>query len=320
MGREYEIDRDNDGRAEEAAPAVVESAEVAQVEVGAGPPPVTIEVGVRYRRAGKIYSFSAAGLELNIGEWVVVETEHGAKLGTIVTPPREVPAQDLEEPLKPVMRLATAEDMEKREQVRQKEVEAVAKCRDLAMKHSLPIKLLDAEGVLEGNYITIYFGAEGRVDFRQLVRELAGALRTRVELHQVGPRDKTKLMGGIGKCGYEMCCASFLTCFNPLSIKIAKEQSLSLEPAKISGICGRLLCCLGYERDLYRQFKECAPGPGQRVATPMGEGHVIGLNPVKEIVVVRLDSGAVVEMGPDVVVLTEGKGPGDQRQGNGRER
>ncbi len=257
--------------------------------------------GVRFRQAGKVYFFDPGGNDLSINDQVVVETEHGLKIGWVVIAPKQVAASDVTEPLKPVLRLVTDEDLQQQEVIKQRERDALAKCRELAAKHNLPIKLLDADSNLDGNYITIFFGAEGRVDFRQLVRELAAALKTRVELHQVGPRDKTKLMGGTGKCGYQMCCASFLTCFNPLSIKIAKEQSLSLEPAKISGICGRLLCCLGYERDLYRQFRERIPAMGQRVKTRLGEGSVSGMNPLKEIIVVKLDSHVTVELPPNDV-------------------
>ena len=259
-------------------------------------------VGVRFKRAGRVYYFDPIGVELELGDRVVVESEHGPKVGGVAIAPRQVLANELAEAPRPILRKATPEDLEKEEEQKTKEEAALSKCKDLAARHNLPIKLLDAEGNLDGSHLTVFFSAEGRVDFRQLVRELAGSLRTRVELHQVGPRDKTKLTGGIGKCGYPLCCASFLTEFNPLSIRIAKEQSLSLEPAKISGICGRLLCCLGYERDFYREMKEKLPAVGQFVITPMGDGVVTGANVFKETVMVRMESQATVEFaGADVV-------------------
>jgi cell fate regulator YaaT (PSP1 superfamily) len=194
-----------------------------------------------------------------------------------------------------VLRLATPEDLGRLEGVRVKEREALSKCAELSTKLNLPIKVLTADCSLDCGHVTVFFSAEGRVDFRQLVRELASALRARVELRQVGPRDEAKLMGGVGRCGYTLCCASFLTEFNPLSIKTAKEQGLSLEPAKISGTCGRLLCCLGYEAEYYRSMKGKLPGMGKPVTTPLGEGIVVGVNAIKETVMVQMESQAAVE-------------------------
>lgn len=253
-------------------------------------------VGVRFKRAGKIYYFDPVGIELNTNEYAVVETEHGPSIGRVVITPNQVLASELTQPLKPVLRKATPEDMQQEEAGRLREQEALSKCIELADRLGLPIRALDAESNLDGSYITIFFSAEGRVDFRQLVRELAAFLKTRVELHQVGPRDKAKLMGGMGKCGYPLCCATFLTEFNPLSIKIAKEQGLSLEPSKISGVCGRLLCCLGYESELYRSMKAQLPPIGQKVTTPLGEGSIVGSNPLKGTVSVQLESQATVEL------------------------
>jgi len=253
-------------------------------------------VGVRFRQAGKVYYFDPAGIELNVKDNVVVESEHGLRIGRVVIAPRQILATELTEPLKAVLRKATPEDLQQQEEGKQKEQEALSKCSELAAKFHLPIKVLDAESNLDCSYITVFFGAEGRVDFRQLVRELAVFLKTRVELRQVGPRDKAKLMGGIGKCGCPLCCATFLAEFNPLSIRIAKEQGLSLEPTKISGVCGRLLCCLGYESELYRSMKEKLPPTGQHVVTPLGEGRVTGVNPLKETVLVQLESQVTVEL------------------------
>lgn len=252
-------------------------------------------VGIRFQRAGRVYYFAPAGLDPKVGDQVVAETERGLKIGRVVIAPKQVMSSQLTEPLKPVLRLATPEDHGRLESVRVREHEALSKCAELSTKLNLPIKVLTAESSLDCGHITVFFSAEGRVDFRQLVRELASALRARVELRQVGPRDEAKLMGGVGRCGFTLCCASFLTEFNPLSIKTAKEQGLSLEPAKISGTCGRLLCCLGYEAEYYRSMKGKLPGMGKQVTTPLGDGVVVGVNAIKETVMVQMESQAAVE-------------------------
>jgi len=276
-------------------------------------------VGVRFKRAGKVYYFDPAGIDLNVNDRAVVDTGRGPNIGRVIIAPKQVVASELTEPLKPVLRIATDEDLRQEEEGKNKGEEALSKCIELAAKFDLPIQALDAESNLDCSYITIFFSAEGRVDFRQLVRELAAFLKTRVELRQVGPRDKAKLMGGIGKCGYPLCCASFLTEFNPLSIKIAKEQGLSLEPAKISGVCGRLLCCLGYESELYRSMREMLPPVGQRVVTPLGEGSVTSTNPMKATVMVQLESQVTVEL-PVADVSKKDLGPEEKRQSQRRPR
>ena len=252
-------------------------------------------VGIRFQRAGRVYYFAPAGLDPKVGEQIVAETERGLKIGRVVIAAKQVMASQLTEPLKPLLRPATPEDHGRLESVRAKEREAQSKCAELSTKLSLPIKVLTAESSLDCSHITVFFSAEGRVDFRQLVRELASALRARVELRQVGPRDEAKLMGGVGRCGFTLCCASFLTEFSPLSIKTAKEQGLSLEPAKISGTCGRLLCCLGYEAEYYRSMKGKLPGMNKQVTTPLGDGVVVGVNAIKETVMVQMESQAAVE-------------------------
>lgn len=252
-------------------------------------------VGIRFQRAGRVYYFAPAGLDPKVGDQIVAETERGLKIGRVVIAPKQVMASQLTDPLKPVLRLATPEDHGRLESVRTREREALSKCAELSTKLNLPIKVISAESSLDCSHVTVFFSAEGRVDFRQLVRELASALRARVELRQVGPRDEAKLMGGVGRCGFTLCCASFLTEFNPLSIKTAKEQGLSLEPAKISGTCGRLLCCLGYEAEYYRSMKGKLPGMGKHVTTPLGEGVVVGVNAIKETVMVQMESQAAVE-------------------------
>ena len=267
-------------------------------------------VGVRFQRAGRVYYFDPRGIEVEVKDHVVVETVRGHVMGRVVIAPKQILASELTDTLKPVVRKVTPEDMEQQGEAREKEREALVKCAELARKFDLPIKLRGAESNLNSNHVTVFFSAEGRVDFRQLVRELAAVLKVRVELHQVGPRDETKLLGGVGRCGYPLCCASFLTEFKPLSIKMAKEQSLSLEPTKISGMCGRLLCCLGYEAEHYRLMKEKLPPIGGRVTTPMGEGVVTGVNVLKETVNVQLESQAVIEVAAaDVTLLDCGEGP-----------
>jgi cell fate regulator YaaT (PSP1 superfamily) len=260
-------------------------------------------VGIRFQRAGRVYYFAPAGVDPKPGDQVVAETERGLKIGRVVIAPKQVMASQLTEPLKPVLRLATPEDYGRLDSVRVREREALSKCAELSSKLNLPIKVLTAESSLDCSHVTVFFSAEGRVDFRQLVRELASALRARVELRQVGPRDEAKLMGGVGRCGFTLCCASFLTEFNPLSIKTAKEQGLSLEPAKISGTCGRLLCCLGYEAEYYRSMKGKLPGMNKQVTTPLGDGIVVGVNAIKETVMVQMESQAAVEFPAGKVTL-----------------
>ncbi|HJX70193.1 MAG TPA: regulatory iron-sulfur-containing complex subunit RicT [Dehalococcoidia bacterium] len=253
-------------------------------------------VGVRFQQAGKVYYFDPMGIDLAVNDHIVVETEHGLRIGRVVTVSKQITASKLIEPLKPVLRKASPEDFQQQERGQEKEKEALSKCKEIADEFNLPINLLNAESNLDASHITIFFSAEGRVDFRQMVRRLANALKVRVELRQVGPRDEAKFIGGIGRCGYPLCCATFLTEFNPLSIKIAKEQNLSLNPAKISGNCGRLLCCLGYETEFYRQTKGKLPPIGQLVFTPLGEASVIGINLLKETVTVQLESQATAEL------------------------
>ena len=253
-------------------------------------------VGVRFRRAGRVYYFDPAGIELGVKDCVVVETEHGLSIGRVVIAPKQVIASELTEPLKPVLRKASQEDLQRWEEATRKEQEALSKCKELISKFELPMKLLDAQSNLDATRLTIFFSAEKRVDFRQMVRELAASLKMRIELRQVGVRDETKLVGGVGPCGRELCCTTFLTEFAPLSIKMVKEQNLSLAPDKVSGLCGRLLCCLGYESEFYRSMREKMPHPGQKVATPLGTAEVVEVNPLKETVTVQLESQAKVEL------------------------
>jgi cell fate regulator YaaT (PSP1 superfamily) len=253
-------------------------------------------VGVRFKRAGKVYYFDAAGLELEVNDNVVVQTARGLELGWVVIAPRQVLADELTEPLKPVLRKAEPEDVRRAHELAGKEDEALAECAKLIAKLNLPMKLIGAEYNLEGNRMTFFFSAEERVDFRELVRELTSRLKMRLELRQVGPRDEAKLTGGFGRCGRPLCCTSFLCDFAPISIRMAKEQNLPLNPMKISGVCGRLLCCLLYENEQYRDMKAKMPKEGQLVSTPTGPAKVVGTNPLKATVLVELESQATVEL------------------------
>ena len=262
-------------------------------------------VGVRFKRAGRVYYFDPAGIELNVGDWVVVDTGRGPEVGRVVIAPKQVVASEITEPLKPVLRQATEEDLRQREEFKAKEEEALEKGQEMIAQANLPMKLLSAEYNLDGTRLTFYFSAEGRVDFRDLLKELTATFKTRIDLRQVGPRDEAKLLGGYGRCGRPLCCTTYLSEFGPVSIRMAKEQELPLNPMKISGVCGRLVCCLTHECEQYREMKRKLPPVGQRVTTPMGTASVVGANPLKETVVVRLESEAEVEL-PAAEVKIEG--------------
>ncbi len=253
-------------------------------------------VGVRFKRAGKVYYFDADEIEMEVGDCVVVKTSRGTELGHVVIAPGQVVASESEEPLSPVLRKAEAEDIEQATMLEAKAAEALVECGKMIEELQLPMKLLAAEYNLDSSRLTFLFSAEERVDFRDLVRRLTGKFKVRVELRQVGTRDEAKLIGSFGRCGRPLCCSTFLTEFTPVSIKMAKEQELPLNPMKISGACGRLMCCLAYEGEQYRMMKEKMPKSGQRVSTHMGEATVVGSNPLKETVMVELDSEATVEL------------------------
>jgi len=272
-------------------------------------------VGVRFKRTGRVYYFDPSDIELKVGDRVVVETARGLELGEVVIAPSKVPAGELNKPLKSVVRQAKAEDIERADKLKQKEGEALAECAKLVEQLKLPMKLISAEYNLDASHLTIFFSAEGRVDFRELVRELSRRLKVRVEMRQVGPRDEAKLLGGFGRCGLPLCCASFLSEFNPVSIKMAKEQNLPLNPMKISGLCGRLLCCLGYEFEQYRSVKEKMPKEGQRISTAMGMAKVVGGNLFKGTVLVEMESGARVEISLDEISDTSKEKSSQKRRG-----
>lgn len=270
-------------------------------------------VGVRFQPAGKVYYFDAAGVPVQVNDYVVVESTHGQELGRIVIAPDQVLFSDITEPLKPLLRKAQPEDMEKAQRQQERAKEALAICREHIQRLNLPMKPISAQYNLDGNHLTIFFSAEKRVDFRELVRELSRSLKTRVELRQVGARDEAKLIGGLGKCGFPLCCTTFLSEFAPVSIKMAKEQDLALNPMKTSGICGRLLCCLGYEYEQYRAMKEKLPPLRQTVSTPLGNAKVVSCNPLKETVTVELETGITIELSLSQIDWN-GKPAGNKRE------
>jgi len=252
-------------------------------------------VGIRFKRAGRVYYFDPAGFELEGNDCVVVNTARGLELGYVVAAPKQVANDEVGKRLKSVVRKAEPEDIQRAQEFEDKEKEVLAECDKLITKLNLPMKLLSAEYNLDGSLLTFFFSAAERIDFRGLVRELSKRFKLRVELRQVGSRDESKLIGGFGRCGRPLCCASFLSEFSPVSIRMAKEQGLSLNPMRISGVCGRLLCCLGYECEQYRAMKGKLPKEGQRVTIPTGTARVVSSNPLKETVLVELESRARME-------------------------
>ncbi|WMJ22552.1 stage 0 sporulation family protein [Paludicola sp. MB14-C6] len=246
-------------------------------------------IGVRFKSVGKIYYFDPQGSTFTVGQNVIVETARGVECGEVVLPNREVDVNDIVSPLKPVMRLANEEDFKIIENNAIKEKEAFEICLQKIDKHKLDMKLVDVEYTFDNNKILFYFTADGRVDFRELVKDLAAVFRTRIELRQIGVRDESKMLGGLGVCGRPFCCATFLGEFQPVSIKMAKEQSLSLNPTKISGTCGRLMCCLKYEQNVYEELLSITPKIGAYVDTPDGKGTVVDLNLLTGVLQVRLE-------------------------------
>ncbi len=244
---------------------------------------MAIIIGVRFREAGKVYYFDPLDLEIKAGDHVIVETARGKEYGYVVRGRSEVDDEKVVPPLKPVLRKATPEDDRMAEKNRGKEKSALAICAEKVAKHELEMKLIDCEYTFDGSKILFYFTADGRVDFRELVKDLAAVFRTRIELRQIGVRDETKIRGGIGICGRELCCHTYLADFAPVSVKMAKEQNLSLNPSKISGNCGRLMCCLKNEEDAYEYLNSRLPGLGDLVRTPDGLiGEVSGTNVLKQ--------------------------------------
>ena len=254
-------------------------------------------VGIRFRTAGKIYYFDPLDFELETAMHVIVETARGIEMGTVLIPPKEVEDDKVIQPLKPVIRVATDEDEKIVERNREREKEAFKICKEKIIRHGLEMKLVDAEYTFDNNKLLFYFTADGRIDFRELVKDLAAVFRTRIELRQIGVRDETKMMGGLGICGRELCCKSYLSDFVPVSIKMAKEQNLSLNPTKISGVCGRLMCCLKNEQETYEYLNSRMPNVGDIVVSRDGtRGEVKSLNVLRQYVKVLVENGDEKEM------------------------
>ena len=268
-------------------------------------------IGVRFKNMGKTYYFAAAGHTFRKGDYAVVETSRGLECGEVVMENRDMDDAEIVKPLKEVVRPATEEDVRRAKENAEKEAKALKLCEERVAAHKLDMKLISAEYAFDGSKILFYFTAEGRVDFRNLVKDLAGLFHTRIELRQVGVRDEAKMLGGLGICGRPLCCAQFLSDFQPVSIKMAKVQGLSLNPTKISGTCGRLMCCLKYEQDTYAALLKLTPKQGALVNTPEGKGTVVEANVLSGLLKVRLekapDSPPVVMTREDVKMIKDGR-------------
>jgi len=250
-------------------------------------------IGIRFKEGGKIYYFDPVNLKFNKDDMAVVETIRGVEIGQVILDNREIPEEDAVLPLRPVLRVATDDDLKKLEEIKIKEKKAISICEEKIREHKLDMKLVDVEYTFDCSKILFYFTADGRVDFRELVKSLASVFKTRIELRQIGVRDEAKMLGGIGICGRQLCCKSFLSDFHPVSIKMAKEQSLSLNPTKISGCCGRLMCCLKYENDTYEEMLKFVPKVDAIVSTPDGKGVVIDNNVLQGLIKVKLESDEI---------------------------
>lgn len=267
-------------------------------------------VGVRFKPVGKIYYFNPAGLEINENDKVIVETARGIEFAEVVLV-KEINDGEFEKPLKDIVRIATSKDEEVNAANRKKEKDAFKVCEEKIQKHGLEMKLVDAEYTFDGSKLLFYFTAEGRIDFRELVKDLATIFRTRIELRQIGVRDEAKTVGSIGVCGRNICCSQFMGEFAPVSIKMAKEQGLSLNPTKISGACGRLMCCLNYEQEGYEYMLKKLPRMGATVKTPSGDGKVESISVLKNKVYVRLETSSDQSLhefsGDEVKTLKNGR-------------
>lgn len=254
-------------------------------------------VGVRFRNAGKIYYFDPEDLEMDTGTHVIVETARGVEFGVIMISPREIEDEKVTQPLKPVIRIATDEDEKQHAKNKEKQENAYKICLEKIEKHGLEMKLVQAEYTFDNNKLLFYFTADGRIDFRELVKDLASVFRTRIELRQIGVRDETKILGGMGICGRELCCSSYLSEFAPVSIKMAKEQNLSLNPTKISGVCGRLMCCLKNEQETYEYLNSNLPEVNEFVTTCDGlKGEVQSVSVLRQLVKVKVDVNGEKEL------------------------
>lgn len=264
-----------------------------------------VVVGIQFEDVGKVYHFDPAGLlDLGAREFVIVDTVRGVEVGRVVQSPHTIAEADVVGEMKPVVRRANAWDMVQRDQWKRKEAEALAVCRAKASEHNLPIKVVRCDYNFDGGRLLIYFSSEARVDFRALVRDLARIFRTRIEMRQIGVRDEAKLLDGVGKCGRQLCCTSWLREFTPVSIRMAKNQQLPLNPDEISGVCGRLLCCLSYEDAHYKEQNKKMPKLGAEVVTPQGNGRVRHIHPLKETVTVVLENQAYAEFPVSELIST----------------
>jgi len=252
-------------------------------------------VGVRFREGGRVYTFDPGILHISTGDHVIVQTSRGVEIGVVAYGPREVQPHELTQPVNRVIRKATRKDIERLEENRHEEQRAFQLCQEKIKEHNLPMNLVSVEYLFDRSKYIFYFTAETRVDFRELVKDLASVLRNRVELWQIGARDETKVFGGLGICGRPLCCTTFLKEFSPVTIKMAKEQSLALNPLKISGVCGRLMCCLRYEYETYKEARARMPREGSFVETPQGRGKVVEVNALKETILVELENQVLVE-------------------------
>lgn len=253
-------------------------------------------IGVRFRKAGKVYYFDPDEITINEGDKVIVETARGVEFGNVVIGPKEVKEEEVVQPLKQVIRIATEEDIKREEINKEKEKEAFNICLEKINKHGLEMKLIDSEYTFDNNKVLFYFTADGRIDFRELVKDLAAVFKTRIELRQIGVRDETKMINSIGICGRPLCCSTHLCEFHPVSIKMAKEQNLSLNPSKISGVCGRLMCCLKYEEETYEEINRLLPVVGEIVETVDGlKGEVLSINVIRQLVrvLIRKEDGDI---------------------------
>lgn len=245
-------------------------------------------VGVKFKDAGKVYYFGPGGTETKLGDPVIVETARGLEFGRVAMEGKEIPEEEIVSPLKDIVRIASEADIEKHRQNLEKREDAMRLCQEKIDAHGLEMKLIDVEYTFDNSKVVFYFTADGRVDFRELVKDLASVFRMRIELRQIGVRDEAKMLGGVGSCGRGLCCHTWLRDFEPVSIKMAKVQNLSLNPTKISGICGRLMCCLKYENDIYAKLKKGMPNNGERVKTPDGRALVVDTNILESTVKTRL--------------------------------
>ena len=270
---------------------------------------MTKTAGIRFKPAGKIYDFDSGLFVLNVGDRVIVETEQGLGFGVVTTPPAPLDPSAHPKKLKKIHRIATEADHRKRKENQKLEEKAFQFCQSCIKELGLKMNLFSVESTFDTTKLTFFYTADGRVDFRELVKKLVKAYRIRIEMRQVGIRNQSKQCGGIGRCGREICCSLFMNNFEPVSIKMAKEQGLSLNPTKISGLCGRLMCCLTFENDTYRHLKKKLPKPGRMVETPRGRGKIIRQNVLKGTVAVRLEDGVETDIPMDDIKKTTKPGP-----------